>query len=216
MSRRDAYRFVGPAYDALTVLFSGHAILRAKTTFVSELRPGQRVLFAGVGHGRDALVAAARGAHVTVVDLSPTMLERCRTLLARDGHHDDVTFVVDDIRQFSAPHSFDVVVANFFLNVFALAEARRVLAHLATQACSGGTLVVGDFHAPSNNPLVRALQHAHWWLAVLFFGAVAGNALHPLLDVARLLQDAGVDVVEQRTFRVLGAPLYQATRGRLP
>ena len=29
------------------------------------------------------------------------------------------------------------VVANFFLNVFALAEARRVLAHLATQAGSG-------------------------------------------------------------------------------
>ena len=68
---------------------------------------------------------------------APTMLERCRTLLARDGHHDDVTFVVDDIRQFSAPHSFDVVVANFSLNVFALAEARRVLAHLATQAGSG-------------------------------------------------------------------------------
>ena len=98
------------------------------------------------------------------------------------------------------PHSFDVVVANFFLNVFAPAEARRVLAHLIAQAKSGGTLVVGDFHAPSNNPLVRALQHVHWWLAVLFFGAVAGNALHPLLDVARLLQDAGVDVVEQRTF----------------
>jgi hypothetical protein len=44
------------------------------------------------------------------------MLERCRTHLARDGHHDDVTFFIDDIHQFAAPDSFDVVVANFFVN----------------------------------------------------------------------------------------------------
>jgi demethylmenaquinone methyltransferase/2-methoxy-6-polyprenyl-1,4-benzoquinol methylase len=213
MTRRDAYRVVGPAYDALTVLFSGRAILRAKTTFLHDLAPGQRVLFAGVGHGRDAVVAAGRGAHVTVVDLSPTMLARCRAHLAAAGHH-DVVFVAGDVRDHAAPRSFDVVVANFFLNVFAPDEARRVLAHLVAQLKPGGIVVVGDFHAASRHALVRALQQAHWWLAIAFFGLVAGNALHPLLEVARLLDDAGVDVVEQRSFRVLGAPLYQATRGR--
>jgi demethylmenaquinone methyltransferase/2-methoxy-6-polyprenyl-1,4-benzoquinol methylase len=212
---RDAYRLVGPVYDALTVLFSGRAILRAKTTFLQDLAPGQRVLFAGVGHGRDALVAARRGAHVTVVDLSPTMLARCRDRLARAGHH-DVECVQDDIRAFAATPPFDVVVANFFLNVFSAADARAVLAHLVAQVRPGGTLLVGDFHAPSSYAFVRALQHLHWWIAVTFFGLVAGNALHPLLDVARLLGDAGVDVVEQRAFRVLGAPLYQATRATRP
>lgn len=213
MTRHDAYRVIGPAYDALTVLFSGRAILHAKTTFLNDVAPAQRVLFAGVGHGRDALVAADRGAVVTVVDLSPTMLARCRARLAAAGHH-DVVYVLDDVRAHAAAHDFDIVVANFFLNVFAPDEARGVLQHLVAQLKPGGTLVVGDFHAPSPRALVRALQRVHWWLAIAFFGLVAGNALHPLIDVARLFEGGGVDVVEQRTFRVLGIPLYQATRGR--
>lgn len=218
----DAYRVVGPIYDALTRLASGRAIDRTRLAMVSTLAPGTTVLFAGVGHGTDALAARRCGAHVIVVDASATMLERCRRTLAGAGFTDGVTFIHGDLRALTpaavvggADGGADVVVANFFLNVFGLDDARAVLAQLVGLGRPGGRLVIGDFHAPSHNALLRAVQRLHFWLAVSVFHAVTGNAVRALVDYGPMLQDAGVVVEERRAFTVFGLPLYEAIVGRL-
>ena len=74
---KDKYRIVGPAYDFLSNLYSGRSIHHCKVAMINtdKIRKGDRILFAGVGHGLDAVRAAEIGANVTVVDLSETMLE---------------------------------------------------------------------------------------------------------------------------------------------
>lgn len=65
---RDKYKYIGPVYDFLSNLYSGKNIHRCKTAMldVETVKPGDRILFAGVGHGRDAIRAAELGAEVTV------------------------------------------------------------------------------------------------------------------------------------------------------
>ena len=41
-----------------------------------HVKPGDKVLIAGAGHGKDAIRAAEIGADVTVVDISETMLKK--------------------------------------------------------------------------------------------------------------------------------------------
>ena len=82
---RDKYKLVGPIYDWLSAFYSGKSIHRCKIAMLDRLRPGDRVLFAGVGHGRDAVHAARLGADVTVVDLSATMLKKFQANLDREG-----------------------------------------------------------------------------------------------------------------------------------
>lgn len=212
-ARPDRYRLVGPVYDGLTWLASGPAIHRTRLAMLHHLQPGTRVLFAGVGHGSDAAFAAERGAQVTVVDTSATMLARSRRRLAGT----DATIIHDDVRAVApADGAFDVVVANFFLNVFDLATARAVLAHLVTLTRPGGAVVVGDFAAPSPRRWLQTLQRLHWGLALRTFRLLAGNAVRPLVDVAVLLHDAGLVDVECRVERAFGLPLYAAWRARRP
>ena len=85
----------------------------------------------GLAHFADHLERRYPGVEYAGIDLSPQMIAQAR------ARRPDLRLEVGNLLDYDLGRRFDVVVANFFLNVFALAEARRVLAHLATQAGSG-------------------------------------------------------------------------------
>ena len=96
---RDKYKYIGPVYDFLSNLYSGKNIHRCKTAMldVETVKPGDRILFAGVGHGRDAIRAAELGAEVTVVDLSETMLRKFADAQHKEAPHLTIRRIHSDI-----------------------------------------------------------------------------------------------------------------------
>ena len=75
-----------------------------------ELAGGQqhRILDLGCGPGRHALPLAALGQIVTAVDLTGVLLEQGRKLAAEQNL--GLEWVQDDMRHFSRPGSFDLVI----------------------------------------------------------------------------------------------------------
>jgi magnesium-protoporphyrin O-methyltransferase len=71
---------------------------------------GKRVLDAGCGTGALAVEAARRGAHVTAIDLSPTLIALARERSTRDLGQGSVNFMVGDMLA-PPPGHFDHVVA---------------------------------------------------------------------------------------------------------
>src|SRR5262245_46786191 len=63
------YDRVASLYDILSHVYSGGQIRACKAAQLTHIKPTDRVLYAGVGGGEDALEAARLGASVTVVDL---------------------------------------------------------------------------------------------------------------------------------------------------
>jgi ubiquinone/menaquinone biosynthesis C-methylase UbiE len=63
-----SYDGVAAIYDELAGLYSFGRIEASKQIEIASLAPQERVLFAGVGRGSEAVEAARRGAHVTAVD----------------------------------------------------------------------------------------------------------------------------------------------------
>jgi demethylmenaquinone methyltransferase/2-methoxy-6-polyprenyl-1,4-benzoquinol methylase len=212
----DRYAVVGHFYDFTSNLYSGKSIQRCKVAHLDLLRPGDKVLFAGVGHGRDALYAARRGADVTVVDLSKTMLMKFSRVMAADGNAVVVRQVHSDIMAFDEPERYDMVVANFFLNVFNRERVSKVLAHLITQAKPGGKVVVGDFAHPHGNALARMAKTLYWYIAVIFFWLIAGNAVHDIYDYPALMDKLGLKVDGKKYFPIFGMDFYWSVLGRKP
>ena len=211
---KDRYRRFGHAYDGLCRFGTAGAIDRCRIAAFEGIRPGDRVLFAGVGPGRDAIEAARRGAIVTAVELSPTMravfLENRPEALAPH-----VRLVAGDILDFDEPGAYDLVVANFFQNVFDAPAMRKILAHLVTQLRPGGLLIVGDV-GPPQNPASRLLTGLYWWGASLLFRGLTGNALHRLHDYPVEMKRAGLVVGETRRTRMVGIPCLHAITARKP
>jgi ubiquinone/menaquinone biosynthesis C-methylase UbiE len=101
------------------------------------VRPGTRVLDVGCGVGRWSRLLAARGAFVTGVDLSPTMIEQSTQRTAAAGLASHCRFLVQDSTELDAGAPFDLVlgvtVLQHILDPLALRTAvERMTTHLAS------------------------------------------------------------------------------------
>ncbi len=94
---------------------------------------GLRVLDAGCGTGALAVEAARRGAHVTAIDLSPTLVALARERTPRDLRGGRIDFSVGDMTD-PALGSFDHVVAMDSLIHYRAADMARAAAALAARA----------------------------------------------------------------------------------
>jgi 2-polyprenyl-3-methyl-5-hydroxy-6-metoxy-1,4-benzoquinol methylase len=120
-----------------------HACQRLALEPWLDVAPGTRVLDVGCGVGRWSSMLAQRGARVTGIDLSPTMIDEARRRAAAHGIGDRCRFLVQDLAQLAAGDQFDLVVGvtvlQHILDPSALREAvRRMTAHLAP----GGRMVL--------------------------------------------------------------------------
>ncbi|PAV27163.1 demethylmenaquinone methyltransferase/2-methoxy-6-polyprenyl-1,4-benzoquinol methylase [Tamilnaduibacter salinus] len=213
---QDKYKYIGPLYDFLSAIYSGRNIHRCKNAMLdsSRIQPGTRVLFAGVGHGRDAIHAAELGADVTVVDISETMLKQFGHLQEKEAPHLSIRQVHDDILAVGEPGGYDMVVANFFLNVFDESTMLEVLEHLVKLARTDGDVVVGDFCYPTGNVFLRAFKQFYWYAAASIFWVLANNPWHSIYNYPRYMRELGLDIVEMRHFKLLNVNCYSSILGR--
>ncbi len=119
---------------------------------------GKRVLDVACGTGTIAIEAARRGAHVTGVDLTPSMLERARWRASEAGVH--INWHEGSFTELQGFGKFDLVTSGFGV-IFAGEQSVEVAGQLL-DACLGGGIVSittwdigGVFSLPA--PLVELL-----------------------------------------------------------
>ena len=177
---------------------------------------GSRVLYVGVGRGADALAAARAGAQVTAVDLSEPMLRRLRAAAIREGLC--LELVEDDVSQLPCPGDYDVVVANYFLNMFSESDAQSMLGALLVQVRPGGRLCLADF-APAAGLGLSGVATTAYYRLVNGVGWLLGIcALHEIPDLPKWLTDRGLEILDIKRFPVMGGsgPAYWAMIARRP
>ena len=210
------YDRVAFLYDEVCAVYSLDAIARSKRHHLGFLKAGNRVLYVGVGRGADALAAARAGAQVTAVDLSEPMLRRLRSAAIREGLY--LKLIEDDVSQLPCPGDYDVVVANYFLNMFAESDAQSMLDVLLGQIRPGGRLCLADF-APAAGLGLRKIVTTAYYRLVNGVGWLLGIcALHEIPDLPKWLTDRGFEILDVKRFPVVGrsGPAYWAMIARRP
>ena len=130
----DVFRSVASRYDLMNDAMSGGLHRLWKDRFVRRIKPrtGERILDMAGGTGDIAFRLARAGAHVTVADINPAMLEVGMERAAK-RHIDGLIWAEENAEKLSfADASFDAYTIAFGIrNVTdipaALAEAHRVL-----------------------------------------------------------------------------------------
>jgi ubiquinone/menaquinone biosynthesis C-methylase UbiE len=195
------YGRVAAIYDGLAAFYSQGRIGATKRISLEFVKPGDRVLYPGVGSGEEAIGAARVGAAVTAVDVSRAMSGRFRAALDREKI--DAELIEGDVSTYHPGPVYDVVVANYFLNLFDAQRARAMLVILGRSIRPGGLLVISDFARPQGGTLGRFVSELYYrpvnWIA----WALGLCALHPILDYAELLDVGTFRIVSQRRLPVL-------------
>ena len=105
--------------------------------------PGMRVLDVGCGVGRWSLLLADRGALVTGVDLSPTMIGEARRRAAAGGVAQQCQFHVQDLAQLDAGGKFALVLGVTVLQHILDPDAlRSAIGRMADHLAPGGRMVL--------------------------------------------------------------------------
>lgn len=178
---RRLFATIAPRYDVITRLLSFGLDQRWKRRLLTlaAIEPNHFVIDLACGTGDLALAAAARGARVVGLDITPRML-----MLAHDRAHcaaAPVRFAAADMSALPLPDALvDVVTTGYGLRNVpdlprALAEAFRVLR-------PGGRLCSLDFNRPDSAP-VRTIYLSY--LTVV--GSVLGWILHRNPDTYRYI-----------------------------
>jgi 2-polyprenyl-3-methyl-5-hydroxy-6-metoxy-1,4-benzoquinol methylase len=108
-----------------------------------RVRPGTSVLDVGCGVGRWCRELAARGARVTGVDFSPTMIAEARRRAAELGVLERCRFLVQDLAHLDAGEKFELVLSVTVLqHVLEPQALRAALQRLAAHLAEGGTLIL--------------------------------------------------------------------------
>jgi len=203
---RYGYGPVSAVYDEIARLYSLGRIDETKRLSTSVLKPGDRVLYPGVGTGREAFAAVALGASVTAVDLSSKMLGRFRNDLETAGLRAEL--IEADVSHFRPETVYDVVVANYFLNLFEASRAIAMLDQLAGWLRPGGLLVISDFARPSGSLCGRALSEFYYRPVNAIAWMLSLCALHPILDYPSML--------DPKRFRIRSVRRIPLWRGQNP
>jgi len=210
----DKYKLVGRSYDFMSKLYSGNAIINCKLSMLNERTIGRnsKVLFVGAGQGRDVLRAAELGADVTMVDISPTMMNKFNQLRAAHPENEQLKIqtVLGDILKQEDFGRYDMVVSNFFLNVFDEDKMHTLLSHLLKLCRQNGHIVIGDFCPPQGGLLKKTVQQVYWFSAATAFFAIAGNAIHTIYDYRKILNSKGLEIKDEIFFPFLGQNFYHS------
>ena len=213
----DYYKAIYAYYDLLSRLYSMGQIPKCRKygvdLYSEDYDRELSVCFAGVGHGSEALYLARKGALVTVVDTSASMLSSFQSKLEKETQDVKMRVCVihGDIRD--VEEQYDWVVANFFLNVFDKADMLIMLDSLTSLCNLNGNLIVGDFFYDKNaGVIVRLAQRLNWSVALCIFRLFVKNAKHSIYDYKEPLEKRRWKSVDDKRFGFLGVNFYQSVR----
>jgi demethylmenaquinone methyltransferase/2-methoxy-6-polyprenyl-1,4-benzoquinol methylase len=181
---------------------------------LKHVKPGEKVLVAGVGHGTEAVEASKLGAHVTAVDLSETMLNQFRKRIAKEKPPNEICVIHDDIFNVKETGQYDMVIANFFLNVFSETRVVDVANHLGTLVKPGGYFVVGEFVLPEKTGWKGIVQRLNWYFAISFYSATTEAVFHPVWNYPGLVEGSGCKIQEIEYFTICNTNLYWSILGK--
>ena len=161
------------------------------------MRPGDIVLYAGVGPGEDAVLAGQFGANVTCIDVAPKMLQKVESRFRAAGI--PARMICGNVLDHKLTGHYDIVVANFFLNVFAEDSMRAMLTHLASLGKAGREIADRRLHRSqrqsvgSFEPSIVLGRNEF----ILLFAATLRMAFH--LRLSTVFCGRGIGVASDRT-----------------
>jgi len=181
-------------YDFLAQLVFGNAIVSAQEYYLKEIKAGNCVLIIGGGTGwiLDSIFRLSNPGEVWFVDSSPKMMARAK---ASGKNQEKIHFVTGTIDQLPNDITFDVVITNFFLDMFTDEQLPVLIRHILKLSSAESTWLSTDF--------VNTEKWFHKLLLksmYIFFGLVTRLENKQLPDWERALLHAGLSRQKEKRF----------------
>ena len=151
---QNGFDSIAAVYDLLARMVFGKSIVQAQTAFLDQVESRDKVLILGGGTGwlLKELLIVQPDCEVWYIESSSKMLEMAKR---KCGNHSSVHFILGT-HQSIPLITFDVVILNFFLDLFSPEALDELIERLKIASKVDGTWLVADFE-----------DEGKWWQRIL-------------------------------------------------
>ena len=155
------------------------------------VQPDTKVLDIGCGTGRLAIAVAAKGANVTAVDRSRSMINHARQRAEESGLKEKITFKHGDIREIKLEQEhYDIIVSTFMLSELPKPTQQTFFVKTHKMLKKDGVLILADETTPTE--LKKRLKFRFLRLFYILRVLIRlGRLTHPLHDLNDDIQKEG-------------------------
>lgn len=183
MKTNSGFDLLAPIYDSLARFVFGKSIVDSQTWYLDKIPDDSRVLILGGGTGWLLEELQKRNSSCTVcyIEISKKMIERARSRELKSTVH----FIQGTEEDIPASQKFDVVITNFYLDLFSEKTLKEVVDRINSHTTASTLWIVTDF-----------VNGGKWWHKLmlktmyLFFNVtcrIDANHLSDWADQLRLL-----------------------------
>ncbi len=185
---------IAPHYDFLARLVFGKSITQSQEYYLKEIKEGDRILILGGGTGwiLDSIYAITKPGEIWYVDSSMKMLDQAS---AREVGETCVHFIQDSQNSIPSHIKFDVVITNFFLDMFPPKELPEVIKSVSLKLKPKGVWLCTDF-----------VETGKWKHSILlksmffFFNLIANLKNNLLADWHHQLIEGGLSITKEKSY----------------
>jgi tRNA (cmo5U34)-methyltransferase len=191
---QNRFNWIAGIYDSLTQFMFGKAFREAQICFLSDIGENSTVLIIGGGTGWILRELLEVNAHCKVhyVEASEKMLQKSREQIS-PADLTRVKFIYGTENEIDSRIKYDVVITNFFLDLFSKSLStviQKIKATLSTQAIWIVTEFVDE----------RVWHRAMLKLMYIFFRTTTGIEATRLPDYQKELEKAGIKKSKEKLF----------------
>lgn len=155
--------------------------------------PRPRVLEIGCGTGTLTVMLGERGAQLTAIDFSPSMLQEAKHKVADKGLDDRVELLQLDVSQlenYFPPKSFNFVISSLVFSELPTETQKYTLREISSLLKPGGSLLLADETLPEGI-ITRLIYWALRIPLVILTWLLTRTTTTPLNNLTHLLDTAG-------------------------
>ncbi len=191
---------VAPYFERLEKIIFNKQMQRCRTAFIKRLPPAKKIALVGEGNGLFLLelLQHCDCEQIHYLDSSQTMLELARKRLegfSKDASRRVQFYCCDLTRETMPDENYDLVVTNFFLDVFDKQSLNDSITKIAASCSTNAVWLYADFQISGR---IYQRIRAFAWIKIMyvFFRFVAQIQAQKLIDPSEMLEQHGFRLKE--------------------
>lgn len=198
------FDLLAPWYDLLLKLPPGNSIKKSQYHFIDQLPYCEKVLIIGEGTGSflKEILLRKKAGKVWVVDSSPMMARVAKKKLhdLPESEKAKVSFITSSFQEFFLDQKFDLIVTNFFLDLFTEQSVRTMGWKIRGILGSNGIWYFTDFHSQYSDLKYGWLKKKYISFLYFFFRKVTGIEGRRLPDFAKIFKELEMQEIDSKLF----------------
>ncbi|WP_323755719.1 class I SAM-dependent methyltransferase [Roseivirga sp.] len=142
---KNNFNLIAPVYDGLAKVVFGKKLKQIQIQFLPLIPENASVLIMGGGTGWiiNELFNTGFKGKLTYVEASEKMISLSRR---NSAFNDSIDFIHGEENAIPIDHKYDVIITNFFLDVFSEPRLDQVMSTLSGKLHNGGMWICSDFY----------------------------------------------------------------------